>query len=255
VIDLHCHYLPGIDDGAQTLEESLDLARAAVNAGIEVAVLTPHVHPGRYDNNAASITKLCTAFKQVLAHRAIPLDVRAGGEVRISEDILPMVETGAIPFLGELGGYRIMLLEFPHSHLTLGAEKLIAWLLSHGIRPLIAHPERNKEVMRQPDKLRPFIEMGCLLQLTGASIIGRFGKPAQACAAQLIERNWVAAVATDAHNLTHRPPNLDEAYRALTEIGGESFALELTRGMPGRIIGLPSSPAEPHGSRRSTPLR
>ena len=236
MIDLHCHYLPGIDDGAQTLEESLELARAAVAAGIRTAVMTPHVHPGRYENNVSSIGKLCAAFQRVLDHREIPLDIRAGGEVRISADVMAMVEEGEIPFLGELDGYRIMLLEFPHSHLILGADKLINWLLARRIRPLIAHPERNKDVMKNVDKIEPFVKMGCLLQLTGASLLGQFGKPAQQCAVKLIDRQWATVVATDAHNLRHRPPNLNLAFDALAKIGGDLFARELTSEAPGRLI-------------------
>lgn len=249
MIDLHCHYLPGIDDGAQTLEESLDLARAAVAAGITTAVMTPHVHPGRYENNGSSIARLCAAFERVLAHKQIPLTVRAGGEVRISADIIQMVEDDEIPFLGAVDGYRIMLLEFPHSHLLLGADKLVRWLLARRIRPLIAHPERNKEVMRHVEKIAPFVDSGCLLQLTGGSIIGQFGKPAQECARTLIERGWASVVATDAHNLKHRPPNLDRARAALVEIGGESLARELTLDTPAKLIGDEAAPA-PAGSGR-----
>lgn len=245
MIDLHCHYLPGIDDGAQTLEESLDLARAAVAAGITAAVMTPHVHPGRYENNGSSIRKLCAAFQQVLKHREIPLEVYAGGEVRVSSDIMHMVEQDEIPFLGEVDGYRIMLLEFPHSHLVFGAEKLMTWLLGRRIRPLIAHPERNKDVMRNVDKLQPYVEMGAMLQLTGASVIGQFGKPALQCARQIIEREWASVVATDSHNLRHRPPNLDLAFSALTEIGGDAFARTLTEDTPRQIIA---------GRSRETPL-
>jgi protein-tyrosine phosphatase len=236
VIDLHCHYLPGIDDGAQTLDESLELARAAVAAGIKTAVLTPHVHPGRYENTASSIRTLCAAFQRVLTHRQIPLEIRCGGEVRVSADILPMIDRDEIPFLGVLDGYRVLLLEFPHSHLTLGADKLVSWLLARRIRPLIAHPERNKDVMRDIDRLGPLVEMGCMLQLTGSSLIGHFGKPANHCAFALIERGWATVVATDAHNLRHRPPVLDLAYDALVRLGGESLARELTETAPGRII-------------------
>lgn len=250
MIDLHCHYLPGIDDGAQTLEESLDLARAAVDAGITTAVMTPHVHPGRYENINSSIVKLCAAFQRVLVHRGIPLDIRAGGEVRISSDIMPMVEENEIPFLGQVDGYRIMLLEFPHSHLILGGDKLVSWLLARRIRPLIAHPERNKDVMRNIDKIGAFVEMGCMLQLTGASVIGQFGKPAQQCARQLIERNWATVVATDAHNLKHRPPNLDLAYKALTELGGESLARQLTQDTPAKIVGSSRLPTRAASSSR-----
>ena len=237
MIDLHCHYLPGIDDGAQTLEEALDLARAAVAAGISTAVMTPHVHPGRYENNSSSIERLCAAFQRVLAHKQIPLAIRAGGEVRISADIIQMVEDDEIPFLGTAGGYRIVLLEFPHSHLLLGADKLVKWLLARRLKPLIAHPERNKEVMRRVDKIAPFVQGGCLLQLTGGSIIGQFGKPAQDCARVLIERGWASVVATDAHNLKHRPPNLDLARAELVKLGGETLARELTLDTPARLIG------------------
>ncbi|HYC61716.1 MAG TPA: CpsB/CapC family capsule biosynthesis tyrosine phosphatase, partial [Thermoanaerobaculia bacterium] len=190
MIDLHCHYLPGIDDGAQVLDEALDLARAAVHSGITTAVLTPHVHPGRYENTAASIRSLCAAFRRVLQHKQIPLDVRAGGEVRISPEILGLVQENQIPFVGEMDGYNILLLEFPHSHLVVGAEKLIDWLLARRIRPLIAHPERNKEVMRKVDKIEPFVRMGCMLQLTGASVSGEFGQSALECARKIIERDW-----------------------------------------------------------------
>ena len=243
MIDLHCHYLPGIDDGAQTLEESLELARAAVAAGITTAVMTPHVHPGRYENNGSSISRLCAAFQRVLAHKEIPLEIRAGGEVRISAEIIQMVEDDEIPFLGVHAGYRIMLLEFPHSHLLLGAEKLVAWLLARRIRPLIAHPERNKDVMRSVDKITPFVEAGCLLQITGGSLIGQFGKPAQECAQTLIERGWASVVATDAHNLKHRPPTLDLARKALADMGGETLAQQLTLETPAKLIGSSGSPA------------
>lgn len=250
MIDLHCHYLPGIDDGAQTLEESLELARAAVEAGITASVMTPHVHPGRYENTGSSIRKLCAAFQQVLTHKHIPLQIYVGGEVRISSEIMEMVENDEIPYLGELDGYRIVLLEFPHSHIVFGADKLVSWLLARRIRPLIAHPERNKDVMRSLDKIRPFVEMGALLQLTGASIIGQFGKPALQCARQIIEKDWATVVATDAHNLSHRPPNLDLAYQALVEIGGETYARNLTQDTPSRIIagnaGRAKSEPSPH---------
>lgn len=236
MIDLHCHYLPGIDDGAQTLGESLDLARAAVAAGIKTAVMTPHVHVGRYENDLSSIKASFAAFRRALAEHAIPLEIRIGGEVRIAAEIMPMVEEEKIPYLGELDGYRIVLLEFPHGQLMVGADKLIQWLLARRIRPLIAHPERNKEVMRNVEKIYPFVAMGCLLQLTGASVIGQFGKPARGCALALIERNWVTVVATDAHNLLHRPPNFDLARKALEKIGGEAFARQLTEHVPAEII-------------------
>jgi protein-tyrosine phosphatase len=236
VIDVHCHYLPGIDDGAQTIEEALTLARAALSAGIHTSILTPHVHVGRYDNTLASIQRSFNAFQQILARQSVPLKVRIGGEVRIAPEIIPLVEQGQIPFIGQLGADRIMLLEFPHSHLVVGGEKLIRWLLDRRIRPLIAHPERNRDVMRNVDKIGEYVGMGCLLQVTGASIVGQFGKNAQTCAYALLDRNWVSVVATDAHNMQHRPPNLNLAYDALAAMGGVQYARELTELFPARIL-------------------
>jgi protein-tyrosine phosphatase len=237
VIDLHCHYLPGIDDGAQTLDEALTLARAALRAGIHTSVLTPHVHVGRYDNTLSSIQRSFTEFQRLLADHDVPLDVRIGGEVRIAPEIIPLVEKEQIPFIGALDGHHIMLLEFPHSHLVVGGDKLIRWLLDRRIRPLIAHPERNRDVMRNVDKIAEYVAMGCLLQVTGASIIGQFGKNAQACAYALLDRNWVSVVATDAHNMEHRPPNLNLAQDALAAMGGVQYARELTEFFPAKIIG------------------
>ena len=248
MIDLHCHYLPAVDDGAQTLEESLNLARAAVKAGITTAVMTPHIHPGRYSNTGSSIRGLCAAFQRVLIHKDIALDIRVGGEIRISADIMAMVEDDQIPFIGSVDGYRIMLLEFPHSHLLLGADKLVSWLVGHRIRPLIAHPERNKEIMRNIEKIEPFVKMGCMLQLTGAAVLGQFGQPAKDCAYKIIDRQWASVVATDAHNLKHRPPNLDLAYAALVKIGGESFARQLTCDMPATIVAS-NTPLSPSATR------
>lgn len=236
MIDLHCHFLPGIDDGAQVLGEALDLARAAVKAGIATSVMTPHVHIGRYDNNLTSIKKSVAAFRAALRAHDIPLEIRVGGEVRIAAELMTLVEEGEAPYLGALDGHRILLLEFPHSHLMVGADKLIQWLLARKIKPLIAHPERNKDVMRNVEKIHPFVAMGCLLQVTGASLTGEFGKPAQDCAVKLLEREWVTVVATDAHNLIHRPPDLGRARKALAALAGEALAQRMTHDTPAAIV-------------------
>jgi protein-tyrosine phosphatase len=236
VIDLHCHYLPGVDDGAQTLTDSLQLAVAAVAAGIKTAVMTPHLYPGRYDNKLPHVRHLCEQFQRVLQHRDIPLEIRPGAEVRITPEVMPMVDAGEIPFLGTMNGYHILLLEFPHGNLIAGAEKLIAWLLKRGIRAMIAHPERNKDVMRNVTKIGPYVDMGCLLQLTGASLIGAFGKAVQDCALEIIRRRWADVVATDAHDIAKRPPCLDVAYQELVRLRGERYARELTQDTPSRIL-------------------
>lgn len=238
MIDLHCHYLPGIDDGASSMSEALELARASVADGITHAAMTPHIHPGRYDNIRSTVIEATRQFRIALEAAAIPLQIYPAGEVRLTADLFDMLEQGDLPFYGTCNGFDILLLEFPYDQIPVGTEKLARWLLDRKIRPLIAHPERNKYVLKNIEKITPFVEMGCFLQVTAASITGGFGKPAQDSALLMLERRWVSVVATDAHNLEHRPPMMTSAKKWLVEHGGAEWADELTRLMPAKILGI-----------------
>jgi protein-tyrosine phosphatase len=237
MIDLHCHLLPGIDDGPETMEEAVALAAHAVRNGIVRAVVTPHVHVGRYGNEFASIEADLARFRAELDRRNIPLQLGLGAEVRIGEGIIAMVMEERIPFLGTCDGYRIMLLELPHSHIPLGSDVFVGWLLKQKIRPVIAHPERNKDVHIDIDRITPFVSMGCWLQLTAGSVTGNFGEPSRTRAVQLLERGWVSILATDAHNLLHRPPELEPGRRAAALIVGEEESWKLVRDAPLAIVG------------------
>ena len=238
MIDLHSHFLPNVDDGPTSLEESLQLAEMAVANGIKLSVMTPHIHPGRYLNQKKNIEQAVADFKQTLKENNIPLELRAAAEVRIGPEILTMVEQDAIPFLGELDGYKIMLLEFPHEMIPVGSENLIDWLLKRNIRPMIAHPERNKEVMRDLSKIMPYVTRGCLLQITAASIANKFGEQAYARAKEMLENDWVSIIATDAHNTQYRPPDLAAGRDAAAEIVGIEQANKLVQDNPEKILGF-----------------
>lgn len=237
MIDLHCHLLPGIDDGPEDLATALHLARHAVAAGIRVSVVTPHMHPGRYENRAANIRADAGLFQQALDAEGIALQISYAAEVRLDHEILSWVGEEHIPYLGTWQGQRVMLLEFPHSHVPVGADKLVTWLLKQGIRPMIAHPERNKDILRNIDKLIPFIQLGCLLQVTAGAVAGTFGEFARARAIDLLERGWVTVLASDAHNLDARPPELEPGRRAAAKIVGEEESWRLVRDRPAEIIG------------------
>ena len=237
MIDIHCHLLPGIDDGAKTLADALDMARAAVGNGIEYAVMTPHLHPGRYENTRSSTEQPLRDFRAALRKERIALEIGVAAEVRLSPEILPLIEQDELPFLGEMDGYRIMLLEFPHSHIPLGASNLVKNLLDQKIRPIIAHPERNRDVVRDQANIEPFIEMGCLLQLTASAVAGRFGEGPHRCARQLLELGVVTVLATDAHNLKGRRPELREGMQAAAGIVGEEAAHALVYENPRAIVG------------------
>lgn len=245
MIDLHCHLLPGIDDGPEDLASALRLARHAVSAGIRVSVVTPHMHSGRYENRAANIRDAAQQFQRTLDAEDIALRIMAAAEVRLDHEILSWVAEEHIPYIGHWRGERVMLLEFPHSHVPVGADKLVAWLLKQQIRPMIAHPERNKDILRSIDKLIPFVQMGCLLQVTAGAVAGSFGEYARVRAADLLARGWVTVLASDAHNMDARPPELEPGRAAAALIVGEEESWRLVRDRPAEIVGA-NNPERKH---------
>jgi protein-tyrosine phosphatase len=236
MIDLHCHMLPGIDDGPETMDESLALAKLAVEKGITHSILTPHIHPGRWDNEALTIRSSMETFKNALADHSIDLTVGMSGEMRVGLEALQMVAKHQVPFLGKWGSNYVVLLEMPHSHIPMGMKQMIQWLMQRNIRPLIAHPERNKDVLRRLDKIQPLVDAGCLFQVTAGSIAGRFGSTARDRARQLLDMGVVTVLATDAHNIKRRPPFLDEGRDAAAVIVGAEMANRLVVDNPWKIV-------------------
>ena len=235
MIDLHNHLLPGIDDGAPDLQTSLALARIAVADGITHLVCTPHIHPGRYDNTPATIQVAHRQFVAALKDAGIALQVATAAEVRFGAELMQGIAQGSIPFLGEWQGRKVLLLEFPHGEIPFAAERMIDWLLQRDILPMIAHPERNKGVMRAPSRLKPFIEQGCLLQVTAGSVAGSFGPAAQAIAHDLLQQGLVTVLATDAHNVDYRPPVLTDGLQQAALLIGDAKAEALVRQTPWQI--------------------
>ena len=231
-IDVHCHLLPGLDDGPSTMVDSLALACIAVANGITHAVTTPHIQPGRFDNTRSSIQQALEQFRFALQEADIPLQIGMAAEVRVSAEIFQLLEDDEIPFMGEYEGSRVLLLEFPHNQIIPGTENLVKYLIKQGIRPMIAHPERNRDVLRNLKLIEPYVEMGCLLQLTAASVAGQFGGPAMKRANEMLKRGWVSVLASDAHNEAYRPPELEPGRQAAEKIVGESASWAMVRETP-----------------------
>jgi protein-tyrosine phosphatase len=236
MIDLHCHVLPNVDDGAGSVESALDLCRLAASDGITHMVLTPHVHPGRYDNTLSSLTPHFDAFMSVVEDHGVPIEFSLAGEVRLCAEVLQIVSSNNLPILGYWGDKQVVLLEFPHGHIPPGSDKLAKWFLSKNIIPMIAHPERNKAIIASVDVLNPFIEMGCLLQLTAMSVTGEFGEQAHERAHDLLSKGWVTVIATDAHNQQHRPPILSNARYVIEDRYGSMMAEQLFESNQRRLL-------------------
>ncbi|AZN38595.1 tyrosine-protein phosphatase [Paenibacillus albus] len=220
MIDIHTHILPGIDDGATNIEDSLDLARAAVADGITALIATPHHADGRYTNHAAFVTEQVERLREELANHQIPLEVYAGQEIRVHSD---MLDAWSANELATLAGSRYILLEMPSSSIPKRMLEYIHELTIMGIRPIIAHPERNAEVVKHPDKLKEMIEAGAFGQMTTHSLLGGFGKQIERKAWQLCRDGLIHIISSDAHHTVRRGFRLKEAYNRLKSEFGEGF--------------------------------
>jgi len=237
VIDVHCHLLPGVDDGPKTWEEALALGLRLAEEGITLAVTTPHVFWGRYPNpEPERIREGVAQLNRALAGR---LRVLSGAEVRIVPELRAWAErvtrsAGDRALL--LNGASYVLLEFPPEVIPPGVEQLLFELLTAGVRPILAHPERNAALRYRPERLRRFVEQGCGIQVDAPSLLGDHGREVQRVAAHWIEAGWVHVVASDAHGLRVRPPKLRRAWEDVARTYGEAIARTLFIENPKAIV-------------------
>jgi len=241
MIDLHSHILAGIDDGATSLEDSLQLIEGSVNSGVFKILATPHIHLATFNNDLNTIKQAfneLTQGLQKLSSRSGPIKVSLAyaAEVRICPEIMMLAKSNELPFMGKWQGANLLLLEFPHSHIPPGSEKLIDWLITNNIVSMIAHPERNRDVWQSPELLSAFKQRGCLFQITAASLVGDFGARSKALAWQMIENNEVTVVASDMHNLKRRPSKMKQAFAAVRFRFGDEVAQKLFVETPSLIF-------------------
>ena len=227
MIDIHCHILPGIDDGAKDMDEALSLINLAVEDGVTHIVVTPHLHIGRFNNFLSVIESSFLDLQHAVVNEKIQVKLAYAAEVRLDSEILSLLSRQQLPLYGCFNGQQFMLLEFPHSHIPAGSEVLVKHLIKQNITPVIAHPERNRDLLKSPDKIKPFVRLGCWFQVTASSITGHFGGECQALALSYIEQGYIQIIASDAHNLKRRPPLLGEARSKISTLFNEDLAQQL----------------------------
>lgn len=225
MIDLHCHILPGVDDGAASLQESLSMAEQAIAQGITHLLCTPHHNNGRYENEKLSVIAAVHHLQNALDERNLPLTLLEGQEVRVTGELITAIEKDHLLFTDITDTY--LLLEFPTQDVPAFSESLFFELRTLGKVPVIVHPERNAIFREDPNRLIPFLEMGCLAQLTAPSIVGIFGKQIQKTAHEMVTHNLVQMVASDAHGVTKRRFYLKEAYEIIEQEWGKEKVLQM----------------------------
>lgn len=243
MIDLHCHILPGIDDGPPTVEDSLELARRAVEGGIRKVVATPHVND-RYGLGPDDIESAVADLRRAFEDADVELELLGGAEIAISR--LLELDDAALGRL-TLGHSDTLLVEAPLEPVVGDIESLAARLLDKGHGVLLAHPERSPPFQREPDRLVRMVEDGALCSITAGAVEGRFGAPVQRFAFELLERGLVHDIASDAHDAWHRPPDLSTWVEAAEGRVGKGLADWLTVDAPSAILGGEPLPAAPAG--------
>lgn len=247
-VDIHCHCLPGLDDGPKDVDDAVALCEALVADGITTVIATPH-QLGRYDlaNSADDVRSAVENLTAELKDREIPLEVLSGGDVRVDERIPRLIESGRLGTIADAGGH--LLLELPHE-LFIDPIPIIERLRESGIQAVLTHPERYPYLQTLPDFARTCLEHGAVLQITSGSILGDFGRRAYDEAWRLILSGLVGIVASDAHDIARRPPRMTAAIDALKRTIGPAITRVLTIENPLRIVnGESILPGEwfPHG--------
>ncbi|WP_341279919.1 CpsB/CapC family capsule biosynthesis tyrosine phosphatase [Paenibacillus sp. FSL H8-0537] len=221
MIDIHTHILPGIDDGAARLEDSVALARAAAAEGIKTIIATPHHHNGRYVNPAQAVEELTRTLNELLQELDIPLVVHTGQEVRLHQELLDHFQQGS---LLTLAGSSYMLLELPSSHIPKNTEQTVYELGLLGVHAIIAHPERNAAIIQQPERLEELVRLGAFGQVTSHSLLGAFGKSVERASWKLCEAGLIHLVSSDAHHVERRGFRLKEAYDRIQKVMGAEWS-------------------------------
>ena len=204
MIDLHIHILPGIDDGPATLQEAAAMARLALDSGTSAVVATPHVAPGLFDNDKAGIIKAVQEFRSHLLTSDIPLQVYPGAEYMLEPELVEWLSAGEALTLADNGKY--LLVEFPAMGVPVFAEQILFEISLQGVIPIIAHPERNGDFLRDPGKLLPLLEQGALCQGTALSFTGLFGRRVRDVALTYLREGCYSFISSDAHSDGARGP-------------------------------------------------
>jgi protein-tyrosine phosphatase len=234
MFDLHNHCLPGLDDGARDWEETLDMARIAVEDGIEGVVCTPHWVRGSYENDRNGTLAAVTVLREKLQANKIPLKVYPGAEIRLDLDLHAAIGAGEILTVNDNG--RFVLIELMTEVLPRNIDNFFWDLQMQRIVPIISHPERNLVLIREPERLYKWTEMGILSQVTAASLMGEFGPMVKEFTVMLIEHHLAHIIATDSHGRGMRSPRLSPAFNEAANIVGKEMAYQMVCEIPRHII-------------------
>lgn len=231
MVDIHCHILPGIDDGAKDWDTSVEMARMAARDGIRTIVATPHVQEGVYMPERGAIRALIAELQRRVSD--LPLRILEGADVHYAFDLADRVKAGQIPLVND---GRYLLLELPDHLVPRTLRETLFQLRLEDVVPIITHPERHGGIQGHEELLADLVAAGACVQVSGMSLAGQFGRDAARSATRMLQMNLVHCLASDAHSTRGRTPELARAARLAAEIVGESAARAMVCDIPARIV-------------------
>ena len=233
MIDLHCHLLPGIDDGAPDRAVALAMARMAVADGIRTVACTPHIYPGLYENDRAGIRAAVEAFRGELASEGIVLQLTTGADTHLAPDLVEGLRSGRIATLADS---RYFLFEPPHHVAPPRLADSVFQVLASGYVPVVTHPERLTWIEEHYPLFAQLVRGGAWMQVTAGSLTGRYGRRPRYWAERMLDEGLVHILATDAHHCERRVPLLAEAREAAATRLGADEAMHLVQTRPECIL-------------------
>jgi protein-tyrosine phosphatase len=234
MIDLHVHILPGLDDGAKDLDESLEMCRVAVRDGITTIVATPHTADGNYDNSRDRVLAAVGELTDCLPSQGIRLTILPGADIHVHEQLDALINNRETLTVNDT--MRYVMVEFPRHVIPPNCIEWMFRLILAGFTPILTHPERNTAIHRKTEFVREWVEKGGLVQLTAMSLTGEFDQEAKKCSEELLKHNLVHVIASDAHSAVRRPPVLSKAVECAASLVGPDYARKLVEDYPAAII-------------------
>jgi protein-tyrosine phosphatase len=234
VIDLHCHILPDLDDGAEDWAESIEMAQIAAMDGISGIVCTPHHSPTFPGNSRDAIMASVGELQTKLREAEIRLDIYPGCELAIDSNLPEKIESGELLSIND--SRKIALIEMPVEVIPLNLDKFFRTMRAKGVTPVLAHPERNYPLMKNPSALLEWVQGGIMVQITGASLRGHYGEETRDFCVKLLQHQMVHLVASDSHGPARRMPVLSKARAIAEAIIGPEEAHRIFYEYPVRIL-------------------
>lgn len=233
LVDIHCHALPGVDDGADSIDTGIDMLRRAVDEGVADVILTPHYRADDGSDRASVLQQRFVEFAATVDAAGLDIRLHLGAELGFRFGLAQLAQSTAV---ARLAGGPYVLVDLPPGPLSPGLEQAFFEIRTAGYRPVLAHPERHRDLAADPERIEQLRAQDLLLQIDAGSFRGRFGRRAQAAAIRLAGSGQADFVGSDGHDLERRPLSLRSAFDQVAELAGSEAAQRLFGSNPRRVL-------------------